>query len=87
MKLQFHPYTSFYLVFFLNYVHIVIVVYNREERRRRREERRARLEGKVQGIKDTLRKNEQGYDSDWSIPWLLVGFVVMLGYCAYYIIH
>jgi len=59
----------------------------RLERRRFRGERRARLDKTVQGIKDNMRKNEQDYESDWSIPWLLVGFVVMLGYCAYYIIH
>ena len=52
-----------------------------------RDERQARLEDKVHVIKDNMKKNEDGFESDWSIPWLLVGFVVMLGYCAYYIIH
>ena len=57
-------------------------------KKRAREEERARLSSKVQSIKEAMRKGEgENFDSDWSIPWLLVGFVVMLGYCAYYIIQ
>lgn len=53
-----------------------------------RQERRERLSNKVRDIKEAMRNSEGDHlESDWSIPWLLVGFVVMLGYCAYYIIQ
>ena len=57
------------------------------ERKRIRQEKRARIDSKVRDIKEAMRKREGDFESDWSIPWLLVGFVVMLGYCAYYIIQ
>ena len=59
----------------------------RLSRKKLRDERKARLDSKVRDIKEAMKRNEGDFESDWSIPWLLVGFVVMLGYCAYYIIQ
>lgn len=56
-------------------------------RKKARDEKRARIDDKVRDIKEAMRRREGDFESDWSIPWLLVGFVVMLGYCAYYIIQ
>lgn len=52
-----------------------------------REERRARINSKVQTIKEHLKQQAGEATEEWSIPWLLVGFIVMLGYCAYYVMQ
>lgn len=56
-------------------------------RKKLRAEKRARLDSQVRDIREAMRKSEGDLESDWSVPWLLIGFVVMLGYCAYYIIQ
>lgn len=66
---------------------MIFFTYFRLERKRLREERKARLDSKVRDIKAAMRRSDGDFESDWSIPWLIVGFVVMLGYCAYYIIQ
>ena len=40
----------------------------------------------MQSIKERLKQADETTE-EWSIPWLLVGFIVMLGYCAYYVMQ
>jgi hypothetical protein len=42
---------------------------------------------KVQTIKEHLKHGDETTEAEWSIPWLLVEFIVMLGYCAYYVMQ
>ena len=59
-----------------------------EVRQRERDARRARIHSKVQTIKEHLKQHRnETSEAEWSIPWLLVGFIVMLGYCAYYVMQ
>ena len=59
-----------------------------EARQRERDARRARIHSKVQTIKEHLKQHgDETSETEWSIPWLLVGFIVMLGYCAYYVMQ
>ena len=59
-----------------------------EARQRERDARRARIHSKVQTIKEHLKQHgDETSEAEWSIPWLLVGFIVMLGYCAYYVMQ
>ena len=59
-----------------------------EVRQRERDARRARIHSKVQTIKEHLKQHgDETSEAEWSIPWLLVGFIVMLGYCAYYVMQ
>lgn len=48
-------------------------------RRAEREARRERTRYKIQEMREQM---ENGLESEWSVPWLLVGFVAVLGYCA-----
>ena len=57
-------------------------------RRQQREERKERLSNQVQAMKEKLVQQEQKaeiFTSEWSLPWLVLGFAVMVGYCVYYI--
>ena len=65
---------------------IIQVSICRSLRKRQRVERQARLANKVNTIKEHMKQQEQALESDWSVSWLLVGFVIMIGYCAYYIL-
>ncbi len=39
-------------------------------------------------MKNQLMETEQSeQESEWSVPWLLVGFIAVLGYCAYYVLR
>ena len=59
-----------------------------EVRQRERDARRARIHSKVQTIKEHLKQHgDETSEAEWSIPWLLVGSIVMLGYCAYYVMQ
>ena len=52
-----------------------------ELHKRQREEREARLKEKVESMKDRMRQKET---QEWSLSWLLVGVVAVVGYCVYY---
>ena len=59
---------------------------HRSLRKRQRVEKQARIANKVNTIKEHMKQQEQALESDWSVSWLLVGFVIMIGYCAYYVL-
>ena len=54
--------------------------------KRQRVEKQTRIANKVNTIKKHMKQQEQALESDWSVSWLLVGFVIMIGYCAYYVL-
>ncbi len=49
-----------------------------------REMRRQKTLDKIHSIKNQMKEMD---DSDWSVPWLLVGFIAVLGYCVYYVLR
>ena len=62
-------------------------------RRQQREERKDRLASQVNSMKGRLREQEDEQEvsgdvavtSELSVPWLVLGFAVMVGYCFYYL--
>ena len=61
-------------------------------RRHQREERKDRLASQVTSMKGRLREQDEqeasgdvAVTSELSVPWLVLGFAVMVGYCFYYL--
>lgn len=58
-----------------------------ELRRRQRVEANQRLADRVGDMRQKMRQHEQkGLESHWSVSWLLLGFVVVVSYCVYYVL-
>ena len=59
-------------------------------RRSEREERKERLQSRLNSMKSRdlshqHQLEEKESKSELSIPWLVIGFAVVVGYCLYYI--
>ena len=62
-------------------------------RRKQREDRKERLTSRLNAMKDKdqlhqqqqRRASDSDITSELSVPWLILGFAVVVGYCIYYI--